>query len=168
MFEQSGTFKNEFKKLGINAVDCDIQNNFGETDFDNDLFAEIENAYEGKPSLFDNITPDDLIIAFFPCIYFETLQMTYYQLDSVNINFLPMTGRIEKAIERLQQRTYMHTLLYKLLHVAYKNGLRLIIENPATPPTTLLGRRIFQSQPLSTKTEWNAATFSRSQQHIGL
>jgi hypothetical protein len=33
-FEQSGTFKNEFIKLGIPAEDYDIQNNFGETDPD--------------------------------------------------------------------------------------------------------------------------------------
>lgn len=31
-FEQSGTFKNTFRQLGINAEDYDIQNNFGETD----------------------------------------------------------------------------------------------------------------------------------------
>lgn len=30
-FEQSGTFKNEFIKLGIPAEDYDIQDNFGET-----------------------------------------------------------------------------------------------------------------------------------------
>ena len=54
-FEQSGTFKNEFIKLGIPAEDYDIQDNFGETDNVVDLFAEIENAYDGKPSLFDNI-----------------------------------------------------------------------------------------------------------------
>lgn len=54
-FEQSGTFKNEFKKLGYEAVDVDIQNNFGQTDHQIDLFAEIESAYDGKPSLFDNI-----------------------------------------------------------------------------------------------------------------
>ena len=47
MFEQSGVFKNEFKKLGYDAVDVDIQNNFGETDYVTDLFAEIENAYRG-------------------------------------------------------------------------------------------------------------------------
>ena len=40
-FEQSGTFKNEFKKLGIPAEDYDIQNNFGETDHVMDLFTEI-------------------------------------------------------------------------------------------------------------------------------
>lgn len=47
LFEQSGTFKNEFKKLGYEALDYDIQNNFGETDFVIDLFAEIEKGYEG-------------------------------------------------------------------------------------------------------------------------
>jgi len=54
-FEQSGTFKNEFIKLGIPAEDYDIQNNFGETDHVVDLFKAIEDAYEGKPSLFDNV-----------------------------------------------------------------------------------------------------------------
>ena len=55
MFEQSGVFKNEFKKLGYEAYDYDIQNNHGETDYQIDLFKEIEDAYDGKPSLFDNI-----------------------------------------------------------------------------------------------------------------
>lgn len=54
-FEQSGTFKNEFIKLGIPAEDYDIQNNFGETDHTDDLFKAIEDAYDGKPSLFDQI-----------------------------------------------------------------------------------------------------------------
>lgn len=54
-FEQSGTFKNEFIKLGIPAEDYDIRNNFGQTDNVTDLFAEIENAYDGKSSLFDTI-----------------------------------------------------------------------------------------------------------------
>lgn len=40
-FEQSGTFKNEFIKLGIPAEDYDIQNNFGQTDHIIDLFDEI-------------------------------------------------------------------------------------------------------------------------------
>ena len=51
-FEQSGIFKNEFKKLGINAFDYDIQNNFGETDYVIDLFSEIDKA-------FDNLTRQD-------------------------------------------------------------------------------------------------------------
>ena len=41
LFEQSGTFKNEFKKLGIDAEDYDILNDFGQTDHIIDLFSEI-------------------------------------------------------------------------------------------------------------------------------
>lgn len=54
-FEQSGTFKTEFKKLGYEAYDYDIQNNFGQTDFVVDLFSEIEKGFNGKPSLFDKL-----------------------------------------------------------------------------------------------------------------
>lgn len=50
-FEQSGTFKNEFRKLGYEAYDYDIQNNHGETDCQIDLFAEIEKAYSGGEHL---------------------------------------------------------------------------------------------------------------------
>ena len=55
LFEQSGTFKNEFIKLGIPAEDYDIQNNFGQTDNVIDIFAEIEKAYHYEPSIFDKI-----------------------------------------------------------------------------------------------------------------
>ena len=47
LFEQSGTFKNEFKKLGIKAYDYDILNNYGQTDYQIDLFNEIDTAYRG-------------------------------------------------------------------------------------------------------------------------
>lgn len=40
-FEQSGTFKREFIKLGIPAEDYDIQDNFGETDHKIDLINEL-------------------------------------------------------------------------------------------------------------------------------
>jgi len=46
-FEQSGTFKKQFKRLGLEAVDYDILDDYKETDFKIDLFAEIEKAFEG-------------------------------------------------------------------------------------------------------------------------
>lgn len=46
-FEQSGTFKKEFVKLGYQAEDYDIQNEFNETDNVVDLFKEIETCYAG-------------------------------------------------------------------------------------------------------------------------
>lgn len=48
LFEQSGTFKNEFKKLGYEAFDYDILNDFKETDFVIDLYKEIEGGMKGN------------------------------------------------------------------------------------------------------------------------
>lgn len=143
MFEQSGTFKQEFRKLGYEAFDYDIQNDFGQTDYIIDIFVELDRAYEGKPSMFDEISKDDLIMAFFPCIYFEEMQSTYYNFTTNNVARLPYHERVRVAIDRLQKRTLFHTMLYKLLYVASKNRYRLIIENPANKPHYLLGTNNF-------------------------
>ena len=130
-FEQSGTFKNEFIKLGIPAEDYDIQNNFGETDHTDDLFAAIETAYEGGASLFDNITKDDLIMAFFPCIYFEAMSMMAFSWGCTNYRKLNNVEKTEKIIERAKNRTEFYLLLLlKFVKVVTEKGLRLIIENP--------------------------------------
>ena len=132
MFEQSGVFKQEFIALGIPAEDYDIQNNFGLTDHVVDLFAEVEKSFRGGVSLFDKITTEDLVMAFFPCIYFETIQQLVFALAKHDQKNWPMCDKIEYAIKRLDSRTEFHKLLYKLLWVAYKKSIRLIIENPAT------------------------------------
>ena len=137
-FEQSGTFKNEFIKLGIPAEDYDIQDNFGETDHVIDLFAEIESAYRGGQSVFDSLSHDDLIMAFFPCIYFETIQQLCFCLSKHDSRNKSKQFQIEYAMDRLDKRTAFHKLLYKLLWLAYDKGIRLIIENPATEPNYLI------------------------------
>lgn len=145
LFEQSGTFKNEFIKLGIPAEDYDIQNNFGQTDHQIDLFTEIENAYEGGASVFDSMTCNDLILAFFPCIYFETIQLTFFALVSKNMEGLSDKEKIDYAMDRLDKRSIYHKLLYKMYGVCKVRGLRLIIENPAIPPNYLITGQNFPS-----------------------
>ena len=146
-FEQSGTFKNEFKKLGIDAYDYDIQNNFNQTDYVIDLFSEIENAYDNKPSVFDNITPDDLIMAFFPCIYFEVRQMTYYSGDCINLRYLNPKEKMDTILTRIENREKFLKILYKLFFVCELRGLRLILENPAMQPNYLLFTQNFYRKP---------------------
>ena len=144
MFEQSGTFKNEFLKLGIPAEDYDIQDDFSQTDNKIDLFAEIERGYDGKPCVFDEITEDDLIMAFFPCIYFEALQMTYFMNENINLRNLGKKERYDNIIERAESRKKFYILLYKLVAICDMRNLRLIIENPATQPHyLLLATRLF-------------------------
>lgn len=144
MFEQSGTFKNEFIKLGIPAEDYDIQNNFGQTDYIIDLFEEIEKAYDEEASIFDNITEDDLIMAFFPCVHFETMAMMYYDMSTLNIKKLNKGEMYEKVIGKIMERERFYLLIWKLYAVCDIRGLRLIIENPSTQPHYLLS---FQNFP---------------------
>lgn len=108
-FEQSGTFKKEFKKLGYDVYDYDIQNDFNETDFVIDLFLEIENAYDNKTSIFDNITSNDLIMAFFPCIYFTgSTNPVLFRLDGNNYKNLTLREKLDKIIQRGKDRQYFY------------------------------------------------------------
>lgn len=131
-FEQSGTFKNEFIKLGIPAEDYDIQNNFGETDNVIDLFAEIEKGYDNQPSIFDKIGGgDDLIIAFFPCIYFTgSTNPCYFTLENTNYRKLTLDEKIDKILQRAKDRQYFYELIIKLVAICLKRKIRIIIENP--------------------------------------
>ena len=143
LFEQSGVFKNEFLKLGIPAEDYDIQNNFGQTDHVVDLFAEIEKAFVGGGSIFDAMTKDDIILAFFPCIYFEAMQMMEYTFEHLNQRGLTTQQKFDRVVERIQNREKFLVLLYKLVGIAQVRCLRLIIENPATQPHYLLLTQVF-------------------------
>ena len=71
------------------------------------------------------------------------MQAIYFSLDSNNVRKLSQCGKIEVAIERLEKRTYYHTLLYKLLWIINRRNFRLIIENPATMPHYLIGTQNF-------------------------
>ena len=144
-FEQSGTFKNEFIKLGIPAEDYDIQNNFGQTDHVVDLFAAIEDAYEGKPSLFDNIGSGDLIMAFFPCIYFCDVNEPLFRLDDLNYRKLPLQEKYAKILERSRNREYFFELCIKMFAVVDCRGLRLIMENPYSQSHFLVKNFVYKA-----------------------
>lgn len=119
-FEQSGTFKNEFMKLGYQSFDYDIQNNFGETDYQIDLFSEIEKAYNNDESIFDNISKDDLIIAFFPCIYFESMQANYYSMRCSNLYSKPKNEQYDIVIERIKKEMiFIFYFISFLLYVIF-------------------------------------------------
>ena len=136
-FEQSGTFKNEFKKLGYDAYDYDIQNNFGETDHVIDLFAEIENAYDNKPSIFDQIGGGDLIMAFFPCIYFCAPSQMNFTWGCINYRNLSYKQKTDKILQRSLDREKFYALAIKLFAVVADLNLKMIMENPWSENTYL-------------------------------
>lgn len=136
-FEQSGTFKNEFIKLGIPAEDYNIQNDFGQTENKVDLFKEIEAAYEDKPSIFDKIEKDDLILAFFPCIYFSAMSQMAMYYGCTNYRKKTTKEATDMILERSVNREKFFRLAVKMVSVVKIRGGRLIMENPWSEQTFL-------------------------------
>jgi hypothetical protein len=127
--------------LGIPAEDYDIQNNFNQTDHVIDLFAEIEKAYERRTqnaevcSIFDTMSSNDLIIAFFPCIYFcAASQMNLYITSKNNRN---LENPYTSILERVHKREIFYTLLIKLCAVCALSNIPMILENPWSEQTYL-------------------------------
>lgn len=130
LFEQSGTFKNAFKKNGIQAFDYDILNDFGETDFQIDLFKEIEGGYEHLPSIFDRISKDDVIIAFFPCTRFEGQVQLFFRGVSNGMDKWADKKKVEYALKMHDEQNDMYMRLCKLFVICYERELKLVVENP--------------------------------------
>ena len=130
LFEQSGTFKNEFKKLGIESYDYDILNEYGETDYQIDLYAEIRKAYNDEPSVFDKFSKDDIIMAFFPCIRFENQVMLFYRGQAYQQKDWTDKEKMLYDMELLKETKENYDLVNMLFIVCIDRELRLIMENP--------------------------------------
>ena len=130
LFEQSGTFKKEFKKLGYQAEDYDILNDFGETDHVIDLFEQINLAYEHKPSIFDTFKPGDQVLAFFPCVRFEVQIIMGFKGCMNQMRDWTPTQKLEYDLKLHDELHEMYGLITKLALVCIGGGYPLIIENP--------------------------------------
>lgn len=130
LFEQSGTFKNEFKKLGIEAYDYDILNDYGETDYQIDLYKEIEGGYEGKPSIFDEIGLDDIILSFFPCVRFENQIMLGFRGQQYQQKNWTYKKKMEYDMTLLSELKRNYDLVNKMFILCMDKNLKLIMENP--------------------------------------
>lgn len=130
MFEQSGTFKNEFIKLGIPSFDYDTLNEFGQTDYKVDLFEEIDNAFVGADSVFDSISSDDLIFAFFPCTKFEDQALLGYRCDRWQLKNYSILQKLSYVLKQHEELNRNYSAITELVYVCVKKNVPLIIENP--------------------------------------
>ena len=132
LFEQSGTFKNAFREIGIPAYDYDIKNEYGQTDFRIDIFREIHLAFSNidNSQIFKDIKHDDLIIAFFPCIYFSQQNVCFFNGTSNVYNKMTLREKTLSMIRRNNERSYFYETLLKMCEICEENHLRLIVENP--------------------------------------
>jgi hypothetical protein len=133
--------------LGIPAEDYDIQNNFNQTDHVIDLFAEIDRAYDNltrrdktrqDKTVFDTIDPcQDLIVAFYPCIYFCAMSQIAFNLGYINYQCLSDIEKVEKILQRSENREEFYVRLVKFVAVCLEKGIRMVLENPWSEQTYL-------------------------------
>ena len=116
--------------MGIQSYDYDILNDFGQTDFQIDLFAEINKAYENEPSVFDSIGKDDLIFAFFPCIRFENQIMLWFRGQNHAQDNWSIRQKMIYDMKLLTELKDMYFLVNKLFMICQDRNLNLIMENP--------------------------------------
>lgn len=132
LFEQSGTFKNEFIKLGYEAYDYDIEDKFGETDYQLDLFNEIDKAYDNEQSIFDEFSDKDLILAFFPCIRFEAQILLWFRGECSSQKKWTLDRKLKYNLNLHNELHNMYMHITKLVYIANDRKLKLMIENPYT------------------------------------
>ena len=155
LFEQSGTFRDAFKRLGYPAFDYDIDNAFNTTDFQLNLFDEIQAAYLGNMSIFDFIKPGDLIISFFPCVRFTDKALLLFNCDGYSLRAWSDSQKVDYAYKLHCELHNYYSYLCKLFMVCYERNLRLIVENPYStqhylikyfpikPDLIILNRRLY-------------------------
>lgn len=139
LFEQSGTFKNVLKEQGFIAYDYDILNNCSQTDFQIDLFQEIENEFENlinkksNRTIFTNMTAEnDFIIAFFPCTHFCDANQLQYRLWNAGKKLDFNNKIVVRLLKRNHERARYFDLYLKFCFICKSKGIKTIIENPAS------------------------------------
>lgn len=139
LFEQRGTFKNVLKEQGFIAYDYDILNNYSQTDFQIDLFQEIENEFENlinkksNRTIFTNMTAEnDFIIAFFPCTHFCDANQLQYRLWNAGKKLDFNNKSVVRLLKRNNERARYFDLYLKFCFICKSKGIKTIIENPAS------------------------------------
>lgn len=130
LFEQSGTFRDEFRLLGFEACDYDIQNEYGKTDIVCDLFNAINDAHMGKSSTLDSIKSGELVFAFFPCTQFETQKTMIFRGCHYGVRKWSDLQKVEYCMAMHETLHKYYVLFCKLCALAIKRQWRLVIENP--------------------------------------
>ena len=145
LFEQTGTFRDAFRRAGIPAECWDIEDGFGQTDRRIDLFDAIDKAAEGVPSALDDINADDFVIAFFPCTYFCEMselrgRLTYYDFaearkapERVVSLAYPSRESWSRVRRQIESRFAFFRRWCSLLELAYERDWHLVCENPWNP-----------------------------------
>lgn len=86
----------------------------------------------GGTSLFDTFSPNDLIVAFFPCTRFEAQIVMHYNGSAYQMRNYTDKQKIDYVLKLHKELALFYELFCKMYLVCLQKGLRMIIENPYT------------------------------------
>lgn len=72
----------------------------------------------------------DLIMSFFPCIFFCQASQSAFTYTYNNYEAYDVRKKTDAILERSHNREYFYTLLIKLFCIIQEKGLRMVVENP--------------------------------------
>ena len=84
----------------------------------------------GGHSIFDDITTDDLILAFFPCIRFENQIMLFFRGQAFQQKKWTLEQKMEYDMNLLDEVSTMYKYVNYMFIVCMRKGLKLVMENP--------------------------------------
>lgn len=88
-------------------------------------------------SVWDSISCDDLVLAFFPCIYFNATSQMLFSFTHRNYRNLSVLQKANEILKRSEKREQYFRLAVMMMAVAHDRGIRLIMENPWSEQTFL-------------------------------
>lgn len=97
-------------------------------------FLKSKRRTGGGESIFDNFTPDDLILAFFPCTRFEAKIPLAFRGELFQQKNWDDEKKLHYSMDLHEELHRNYMLISKMVLVAMGKGLRLVIENPYTDP----------------------------------
>ena len=83
------------------------------------------------------MTKDDLIMAFFPCIYFCAPSQMNFTWGCINYRNMTYKEKTDAILKRSKDREKFYSLAIKMFSIIAERGLRLIMENPWSENTYL-------------------------------
>lgn len=94
------------------------------------MFNEIENGYLGLNSIFDKITSNDTILAFFPCVRFEDQVIMNFKGINSGYKDWSMQKKLSNCLKLSEELNRNYQLITKLAIICINKNIPLIIENP--------------------------------------
>lgn len=79
------------------------------------------------------ITPNDFILAFFPCTRFVNQSILLFSGENASMQKMSIAQKLEYDLQLHEELHELYSVITKLVLVCERKHLRCIIENPYTP-----------------------------------